>query len=197
MSTLLYLSSSINGDKAQSTLLANSFITRWKEKNPEGKVVVRDLAANSPHLTAERWQALFSPEDSRTPEQQAIVDYSDGLIAEIRSASTIVIGVPFYNFGMPSSLKAYFDHIARAGVTFRYGANGAEGLLPDVPVYVFAARGGIYGDAPADWQLNTFLGFVGFKRVETILAEGLAMGGDQASQALAAAQEKIELALAG
>ncbi len=192
MSTLLQITSAITGDNSQSTTLSNEFIARWKAKNPDGNVVLRDLAAdNLPHLDGMRMGALFTPADQRTPEQQAVVDYSDGLIEELRSADVIVMGVPLYNFGMPSTLKAYFDHIARAGVTFRYTSEGPEGLLPDVPVYVFAARGGHYAGGPADWQLTTLLNFVGFKQVEYIFAEGLALGEESKAQGIASAQKRI------
>ena len=193
MSTLLQITSSITGDNSHSTRLSNEFVARWRAQNPQGKVVERNLAAEGvPHLDGARLGALFTPAESRTAEQQSVVDYSDALIDELRNADVIVFGVPLYNFGMPSTLKAYFDHIARAGVTFRYTANGPEGLLPNVPVYVFAARGGHYVGGPADWQLNTFLNFVGFNNIETVYAEGLALGEESVNKALASAQEKIK-----
>jgi putative NADPH-quinone reductase len=86
--------------------------------------------------------AFLAKPEERSAEQQAVVDFSDALIAELRQADEIVIGLPMYNFGVPSTLKAYFDHIARAGVTFRYTANGPEGLLTGKKVTIFAARGG-------------------------------------------------------
>lgn len=192
MSTLLQITSSITGDNSHSTRLSNEFVARWRAQNTDGKVVVRNLATHPvPHLDSARMQALFTPAEQRTADQQAVVDYSDTLIDELRNADAIVFGVPLYNFGMPSTLKAYFDHIARAGITFRYTANGPEGLLPDVPVYVFAARGGHYAGGPADWQFNTFLSFVGLKTIETIYAEGLALGEESVNKALHNAQEKI------
>lgn len=192
MSTLLQITSSITGDNSHSNTLSNAFTERWKAENPQGEVIVRDLARHSPHLDSTRLQALFTPEDKRTAEQQAVVDYSDTLIAELRNADTIVIGIPFYNFGIPSSLKAYFDHIARAGVTFQYTANGPEGLLPDVPVYLFSARGGHYAGGPADWQVNTFLQFIGFNNVKNIYAEGLALGEESVSKAVTTARREID-----
>ena len=95
-----------------------------------------------PHLTAERFGAFLAKPEARTPEQQAVVDYSDALIDELRAADTIVIGLPMYNFGVPSTLKAYFDHIARAGDTFSYTENGPVGLLTGKKANVFATRGG-------------------------------------------------------
>lgn len=192
MKTILHITSSITGDNSHSTRLSRDFISGWVAQNPDVRVVSRDLAGGDmPHLDAERMQALFTPAEQRTPAQQAIVNFSDSLIEELKQADAIVLGAPLYNFGVPSTLKAYFDHIARAGVTFRYTSEGPEGLLPNVPVYVFATRGGHYAGGPADWLITTFLNFVGFKEVTMIYAEGLALGEESAASALATAQEKI------
>src|SRR5882757_8993155 len=130
MSTLLQLNTSIYSVDGQSSRLADSLVTTWLETHPQGRVLVRDLATQPmPHLTAERFQALQTQPAERTVEQQAIVDFSDELIAELRAADAIVLALPMYNFGMPSALKAYFDHVARAGVTFRYTPAGPVGLL--------------------------------------------------------------------
>lgn len=130
MATLLQINSSLFGENGNSSQLTQEFVARWKEQHPEGVVTVRDFAKESvPHLDAARVQALFTPETDRTAEQQAVVDYSDKIIAEIQAADVIVIGVPLYNFGVPSTLKAYFDHIARAGVTFKYTETGPVGPL--------------------------------------------------------------------
>ncbi len=194
MAKLLQINSSLFGDNGNSTTLANEFVQRWQAQNPTGDVVVRDFSKEEvPHLDAARVQALFSPVESRTADQQAVVDYADQIVAEIESADVIVMGVPMYNFGVPSTLKAYFDHIARAGVTFKYTETGPVGLLKDKPVYVIAARGGIYAGQAADTQsqyLKNFLGFVGLKDVRFIYAEGLNMG--QKDQAFAAAKSEIE-----
>lgn len=193
MATLLQINSSVFGDNGNSSQLSHEFVQGWKKQNPTGEVVVRDLAKEAvPHLDAARIQALFTPESDRTTEQQAVVDYSDQIIAEIQSADVIVIGVPLYNFGVPSALKAYFDHIARAGVTFKYTESGAVGLLNDKPVYILAARGGIYQGLPSDTQsqfLTTFLNFIGLKDLRFIYAEGLNMS--QKDQAFAAAKAII------
>src|SRR5690606_24510368 len=129
MTKLLQINTSLFSDNGQSSKLSQDFVAAWRARHPDGTVVVRDLAANPlPHLTARRFQAcLAKPEDS-TPEQQATVADSDALIDELKSADQIVIGLPMYTFGIPATLKAYIDHIARAGVTFRYTANGPEGL---------------------------------------------------------------------
>lgn len=195
MSTLLQINSSLFGDKGNSSLLSQEFVQNWKQQNPAGKVVVRDFAKEDvPHLNAERVQALFTPADKRTAEQQAVVDYSDQLIAEIQAADAIVIGVPLYNFGVPSTLKAYFDHIARAGVTFKYTETGPVGLLTDKPVYVIATRGGVHKGQPSDSQtqfLTTLLNFLGLKNLHFIYAEGLNMGALK-DTALTQAKETIQ-----
>lgn len=192
MSTLLQITSSIVGENSHSTSLSNDFVSQWQKKNPDGKVIHRDLAKEPiPHLDGVRLQALFTPAEQRTPEQQQVVATADALINELHSADVVVLGVPLYNFGMPSVLKAYFDHVARAGVTFRYTENGPVGLLPDVPVYVFATRGGFYGEAPVDWQLTTFLNFIGLKSVEYVYAEGLSKGDDSKQKALDTAHQRI------
>src|SRR3954453_4169347 len=139
MTTLLHISTSLFGSNGQSSLLAQRFVDGWKASHPAGKVIVRDLAKTPvPHLDAARFGAFLSAADTRTPEQTEVVAYSDGLIDEVRDADVIVLGLPMYNFGVPSTLKAYFDHIARAGVTFRYTATGPVGLLNNKTVYVFA-----------------------------------------------------------
>jgi FMN-dependent NADH-azoreductase len=179
MTTLLKIQTSLFGDTGQSSQLMDRFARDWLETNPRGRVVERDLAADPvPHLTAERFHAFLAKAEARTPEQQAIVDESDRLIEELRSADVILLGVPMYNFSVPSTLRAYFDHVARAGVTFRYTEAGAEGLIKGKKVYLFVTRGGVYGEGE-DSQIpyvRQFLAFVGLTDVEIIRAEGLAMG---------------------
>src|SRR5438477_8315051 len=149
MKTLLQIRSSIFSEGGQSSRLAERFIAAWREANPHGQVVVRDLAREPvPHLDAARFSAFLAKPGERTPEQQAVVAYSDALIAELKRADVVVLGLPMYNFGLPSTLKAYFDHIARAGETFRYTANGPVGLVTGKEVYVLAARGGMYLGTP-------------------------------------------------
>jgi len=195
MATLLQINSSLSGDEGHSSSLSNEFVARWRERNPGGKVIVRDLARHPiPHLDAERLHAFITPADKRTATQKDIVDYSDQLISELRRADAVVFGVPMYNFGVPSTLKAYFDHVARSGETFQYTENGPQGLLGDKPVYIFAARGGIYQGTDADSQtgyLNTFLGFIGLTDTHFVYAEGMAMGGDQQKTALEKAKQQI------
>ena len=124
-----------------------------------------------------------------------MVDFSDALIAELRAADVIVLGVPMYNFGVPSTLKAYFDHVARAGVTFAYTASGPVGLLTGKQAYVFTARGGLYAGTPRDTQtgyVRDFLSFLGIEAIEFVYAEGLAIGEESKQKSLAAAHARID-----
>ena len=107
-----------------------------------------------PHLDAERFAAFITPPGEAHRAQHAVVAYSDALIDELEQADVIVLGLPMYNFGVPSQLKAYFDHIARAGVTFNYTRTGPVGLLTGKKVFVFAARGGVYAGTPMDTQTS-------------------------------------------
>ena len=192
MKTVLQLNTSIFSGNGQSSQLANEFVAQLDA----GKVVVRDLASEPvPHLDAERFGAFLSKPDTRTREQQAVVDYSDKLIDELKQADLIVLGLPMYNFGLPSNLKAYFDHIARAGVTFKYTDKGSVGLLTGKKAYVFAARGGIYQGTPRDTQtqyVRDFLAFLGITDVEFVYAEGLAMGETIRNDAISKARVAIE-----
>ena len=188
MKTLLQLNSSLFSGNGQSSQLSDHFVAAWQDANPEGKVVVRDLAKNPvPHLDAERFGAFLAKPEDRSAQQQAVIDFSDALIEELRGADVIVLGLPLYNFGVPSQLKAYFDHIARAGVTFRYTEKGPVGLLTGKKVYIMAARGGMYAGTPRDTQtgyVRDFLAFIGITDVEFVYAEGLNMGAESKEAAL-------------
>lgn len=195
MSKLLKINASLFSGNGQSSQLTERFVAAWQAGHPDTQVVERDLAANPvPHLDGARFMAFVAKPEERSAEQQAVVDFSDALIAELRAADAIVIGLPMYNFGTPSQLKAYFDHIARAGVTFRYTANGPEGLITGKKAYILAARGGIYAGTPKDSQtayVRDFLGFIGITDVEFVYAEGLNMGDESKSAALAKAHQSL------
>lgn len=179
MKTLLHIKSSLFGENGQSAQLAGTFITNWSKENPESTIIERDLAADPvPHLDAFRMGALNTPADQRTEEQQAVVSLADQLLAEVKSADVIVIGLPMYNFSVPSQLKSWFDHLARAGITFRYVENGVEGLIEDRPVYLISTRGGVYGQQGSDMQISyvkQLLSFMGLNDQHLVVAEGLAM----------------------
>ncbi|RQH02988.1 FMN-dependent NADH-azoreductase [Paraburkholderia dinghuensis] len=195
MTTILQINSAARSQGAQSTLLANELTARLQQSNAGSTVVSRNLQADPlPHLDDAVLGAFFTPAEQRTPEQQAIAARSEALIAELQAADIIVIGAPMYNFGISSQLKTYFDWIARAGITFRYTANGPEGLVQGKKVYVVTARGGKYQGTAHDSQtpyLKSFLGFLGMTDVNFIYAEGLNMGPDAASAAIAGAREAI------
>ena len=193
--TLLQLNSSLYSGNGQSTHLANELVARWLAENPGGTATVRDLARDPvPHLTAERFQAFIAAPAERTSAQQAIVAESDVLVRELLHADVIVLALPMYNFGVPSTLKAYFDHVARAGVTFRYTAQGPVGLLTGKKAYVIATRGGLYAGTPGDTEtayVRQFLQFLGIENVEFVYAEGLAISEASKAAGLARAQEAI------
>ncbi|MBS3955886.1 MAG: NAD(P)H-dependent oxidoreductase [Methylomicrobium sp.] len=195
MATLLQINSSIFSSGGHSSQLANDFVSTWLTLNPDTQVKVRDLATEPlPHLDAQRVSAFFASPGDRTPEQKRFVIESDTLINEIKQSNVIVIGLPMYNFGIPSTLKAYFDQIARAGLTFRYTENGPEGLLTDKKVFVFATRGGKYAGTPLDSQttyVRDFLNFLGISEIEFIYAEGLNMGEEMKDKALATAHQRL------
>jgi FMN-dependent NADH-azoreductase len=196
MSTLLQINASILGEQGQSSQLAGRFVAAWKERNPGGQVIQRDLAVEPvPHLSAARFAAFNTPLAQRDAAQRAVAEYSEALIEEIRRAHVLVLGLPMYNFGVPSQLKAYFDHIARAGLTFSYTAAGPVGLLQGKKAYVFAARGGLYAGTTLDTQtqyVRDFLRFLGISEVEFIYAEGLATGADSRESSLSGARAQID-----
>lgn len=196
---ILQINTSARSAGANSTQVASTIVTRLQAANPNATVVVRDLAA-TPHpvLDEAALGALFTPAAERTPEQAARVALDDALIAELQAADVVVLGVPMYNFGIPVQLKSWVDAVARSGVTFRYTANGPEGLVQGKKVYVALARGGRYRGTELDSQvphLKTFLAFLGMTDVHFIYAEGFAMGEEAAQQALAEAEQDIAVAL--
>ena len=196
MKTLLQIRSSIFSNDGQSSRLAERFVARWRASNPGSKVIVRDLAKEPvPHLDAARFGAFLAKPVERTPAQQAVVDYSDALIGELKRADVVVLGLPMYNFGVPSTLKAYFDHVARVGETFKYTEKGPVGLLTGKKVYVFAARGGMYAGTPNDTQtpfIRIFLSFLGMSDIEFVYAEGLAISEASKQHSLARAEAVID-----
>jgi FMN-dependent NADH-azoreductase len=197
MTTLLQINASISNGNGQSSQLAKQFVSAFKVRHPDVKILKRDVAAADavPHLNGERFGALIAKPEERSPAQQAVVAYSDSLIEELKQADIIVLGLPMYNFGIPSQLKSYFDHIARVGVTFKYTETGPVGLLTGKKAFVFAARGGIYQGTPLDTQtsyVRDFLRFLGITDVDFVYAEGLNMGPQSKEAGLAKATADIE-----
>lgn len=199
MSTLLQINTSLFAGNGQSTQLANDFVREWQADHADAQVIVRDLAADPvPHLNVARLTAFATPTEQRTAEQAEVAAFSDQLIAELNSADVIVIGLPLYNFGIPSSLQAYFDHVARAGVTFKYTATGPIGFIEGKRVLIFATRGGKHAGTSTDsatTHVRNFLKLIGLSDVEFIYAEGLNIDASTREQELSAArQQSIQLA---
>ena len=196
---ILQINSSARREASHSTRLANRIVARLRDADPEATLSVRDLgSAPHPELDEGALGALFTPAKDRTPEQAARVALDDALIAEMKAADVIVLGVPMYNFGVPAQLKNWIDAISRAGVTFRYTEKGPEGLLKGKHVYVALTRGGKYRNTPADTQvpyLETVFAFLGMTDVHFVYAEGLAMGAEAEASAIASAHEQIDEAV--
>jgi FMN-dependent NADH-azoreductase len=196
MNKVLLVRSSISGDNSTSLALARDFLTRY----PHSTLVERTLSTSTmPHLDAETFAAMVVPEAQRNDRQKALVALSDTLIAEVEAADTIVLAVPMYNFSIPSTLKAWIDHIARAGRTFRYSADGPEGLLKGKKVFVFTSRGGLYSDRSPfrvlDFQepyLHAIFRFVGLDDVTFVHLEGLQISPEAAAKGRAQAWAAIE-----
>lgn len=167
-----------------SVQLGTRIVDKLQTDHPGSIVTTRNLAMHPfPHLEEVGMQALQSPPEQHTPQQQAAARHSDEVIAEVQAADVVVIGAPMYNFGISSTLKAWIDHLARAGVTFRYTANGPEGLITGKKVYVAVSSGGVYSQLPmTDYDfltpyLKTVFGFLGMTDVTILRAEGTKVPG--------------------
>jgi len=197
--TLLLVTSSLFGEASQTRQIAREFVDTWHRNNPGALVVERDLRPDTmPHLTQATLGAVMTPADNRTPEQAELAAFADSLIAEVEAADTIVLAAPMYNFTIPTTLKAWLDHIARAGRTFRYTATGPQGLLAGKKVFVVTGRGGFYsGDSPAkalDFQepyLRAILGFIGITEVSFVHVEGLNISKEEAEKGRMRARQAI------
>lgn len=157
--------------------------------------VTRDLEQSPiPHLDSAWLEALSTPPQERSEKQRARVAFSDSLIAELKAADVVIIGAPMYNFTVPSMLKAWIDHVARAGTTFQYTEQGPVGLLNDKTVYVVTAMGGLHEVGQSDFvrpYLQTALGLMGLSKVQFVTASGLNMGPEKREQGIAQARERI------
>jgi FMN-dependent NADH-azoreductase len=197
MSTILYLTASIRSESESVSRALGQRLVDGLAAKTGAAVTTRDLAANDlPFMTAARFAANLTPADERTAEQAELAAIADTLIAELQSAETIVIASPIYNFGPPSTLKAWADLVARAGTTFRYTATGPEGLLTGKKAYLAIASGGTPVGSGMDFMstwLTHFLGFLGISDVEKVYADGI-MGADGEAKIAAAKEAAIKLA---
>ncbi len=194
---ILHIDSSILGEGSVTRTLGADLVARFAA-SPGAEVTYLDLAATPlNHLSSDLFAGRAAAEDQRTGAQAADIAASDKAMADFQAADVIVIGAPMYNFSIPSQLKAWIDRIAVAGVTFRYGANGPEGLAGGKKVIIVSSRGGIYSEGPAatmDFQeqyLKSVLGFLGITDIEFIRAEGVNFSPDHKVRAIDAARGVI------
>ncbi|HEY0286297.1 MAG TPA: FMN-dependent NADH-azoreductase [Pseudomonas sp.] len=195
MSSVLIIESSARQQDSVSRQLTQQFISQWRNAHPTDEVTVRDLAVDQvPHLDLNLLGGWMKPADQRSAGEQSALDRSNELTQELVAADVLVLAAPMYNFAIPSTLKSWFDHVLRAGLTFKYGQTGPQGLLIGKRAYVLTARGGIYAGSTLDHQepyLRQILGFVGIYDVTFIHAEGLNMGGDFSEKGLNQAVAKL------
>jgi FMN-dependent NADH-azoreductase len=197
MSTVLVVNSSALGGASVSRQLAEKAVAHLRAQDPALRVVTRDLGETPvPHLTTDAATAIRGGEPANAA-QAATQALSNTLIDELKAADTVIIGAPMYNFGIASTLKAWFDHVLRAGVTFRYTEKGPEGLVSGKRAIVIESRGGLYSEGPAqsydsqEPHLRTLLGFIGITDVTFIRAEKLAFGPEAREQAIGAAHAEL------
>lgn len=201
--SILQIHTSPLGDHSVSRKLTAKIHAEIKLNHPDTKIVDRDLAISPlPHLSGITVGAFFTPPDQRNETQNESLKLSDELIDEVFAANVIVIGAPMWNFGIPSSLKAWIDHIIRAGRTFTYGASGPESLLPSgKKVIIVSSRGSVYSAGPMqamdhqETYLKAVLGFIGLHDVSFVRAEGVAMGEEAVKGAMLSAEIQLDDAI--
>lgn len=197
MKNILLILSSPRGEQSYSSRVARGLVEKLQAEHPGAAVKTLDLSvAPPPLLDGAQLHAFFTPEPDRTDEQREALARSDAYVADLFFADTLVIASGMINFGVPSTLKAWIDQIVRAGVTFRYGESGPEGLVTGKKAYLVLASGGVYSSGPMESfdhlspYLISTLGFVGISDVETIRVEGTAFGPEATESALRAAEER-------
>lgn len=185
MKKILHIISSPQGDASISKKLGNAIIEKIQAKYPDSTVNERNLTTNLfPHLDQMQIGSWFTPAENRSIAQQEVIKISDEAIAEMQEADIYVIGAPFYNFAIPSTLKAYLDHITRPGITFRYNEKGKpEGFLKNKKAYIATSSSGVYSEGEfqsfdfVSPYLKFLLGFLGITDITFIRAEGLRIEG--------------------
>ncbi len=184
MKKILNITSSVKGDDSFSIRLSNAVLEKITSIYPDSNIHTVDLTKNPfPHLEEAVFTSFYTPQEKRTDEHKEAVLHSDEAIKELMEADILVIGVPLYNFGIPSTLKAWIDHIARSGVTFRYTDGRPEGLVKNKRVYLAIASGGVYSEGPmksydfTEPYLRAVLGFIGLTDITTFRVEGTVVPG--------------------
>ena len=195
---ILRIDSSGRQAGSSSRTLMDDLIAALGARHGPVDLARRDLAESIPHVDQAWIEANFTPEDDRTPAQRETLALSDSLVAELKVAEMLVIGVPIYNFGVPAALKAWIDMICRARLTFRYTENGPEGLLAGKKAWLVVASGGVGVDSPMDFAtpyMRQALNFIGITDIEVIAADQQNMRGVEAlSQARACIAELVHTA---
>lgn len=193
---VLVITSSAQGELSVSNRLAARFSEQVRAVDPQASIVVRDIGRDPiPHLIETTIAGVRA--EAITEAETAARDLSDTLIAEVKAADVVVIASGMYNFGISSTLKAWFDHLLRPRIAFRYTETGPEGLLGPRKVVVIESRAGVYSDAPAgvdnqEPHLRQMLTFGGLDDITFIRAEGLAFGPEAAEAAIAKAEGEID-----
>lgn len=191
---ILRLDTSVFSESGSSSKLNRALIEKLTRLHGDIEVLHRDLARTPlPHFSAEIIEAISTASEQRSPEQTQLANMADELIAELFAADILVVAAPMYNFGVPSTLKAWIDYVARAGVTFRYTEKGAEGLVKGKVLYLVTTRGGIHKGLKSDSEvpfLQTYFEFLGITDIRTLYAEGLNMS--QGKEQFAAALAEID-----
>lgn len=195
MSRVLIIESSARQQGSVSRQLTQAFISQWDRAHPEDEVVVRDVAEHVlPHLDASLLGAWTKPEAEHDVAEREALQRSNLLTDELLAADVLVLAAPMYNFTIPSTLKAWLDHVLRAGVTFKYTATGPQGLLEGKRAIVLTSRGGVHAGGASDHQepyLRQVLAFIGIHDVTFVHAEGLNMGGEVAERGLSQAMAAL------
>ncbi len=199
MNNVLFVTSSPRGQNSYSQQIARRVVDDLKIANPAASIVVRNVARDPlPHVGDAFVSGMALSAEQRSPAEARAIAVSDALIDEMIAADVLVLAVPMYNFGLPSALKAWIDHVVRAGRAFSYGAQGPLGLLKNKKAVVVVSRGGIYSEGPMqafDFQenyLKSVLGFIGISEVEVVRVEGVAMGEQAVRKAMLAARTRSD-----
>lgn len=195
MKKILVVEASPNGQQSTSRQVSNQLLTKLKSKHQGAQVKIRDLSASPvPHLSGQAIQAFYTPADKRTPELDKAASLSDELTQELLWADEIILSVPMWNFGIPSVMKAWIDHVSRAGLTFSFGPTGLVGLAAGRKVYLVVSSGSVYteGAFAAFDQLvpyiKTFFAFIGITDVQVVRVEGVNDPAKKASSVVQAEQ---------
>lgn len=180
--TILRIDASARKNGSTTRALTDELIGLLSDQITDATIVTRDVADGLPFVDEDWVNANFTPAEERSEEQREKLSVSDGLVDELKSADTIVIGLPIYNFGIPATLKAWVDMIARARLTFRYTENGPEGLLTGKKAYLVVASGGTSAGSEIDFATSYMrhaLKFVGITDVTLIDASAAASGAEE------------------